>query len=571
MAFNIFRAKGAGIKAANEELSNRFRLASSVEQTATTSEGIFLLEENIRFLTKAELVDKVVVFCPATEPGIGVECNVDFLANCGLYFFMLHMPSSLAGASGLLLEFLGTSHDDLPTPACCSESKVMIQIQENFLSVAQGSALAEIVTCLMSSGPAQKKQKGELVSNSKSSGDDNTQGVTDNDGVVHPSQNRKRDADRILSWTALMRVASEELRKLLMGNNYIPEYKEEEIARRLDTERSISLSRSDSDPLKSIAALDSMMNMEAVRDFPKTLKALSLDFNRIKPRELSLYDFHDGPMSEVYPPSTTARCDMTAMTRLSRMFAGLERFLVTMCGAVYEGMFTPFRKRLTTVGFPGRLHSVAFMHDSVMAPLFILSIELRNEQQLDGTLRGPANVRKLIEERYHTLVLPNNDGMYQAREYDYVNTTHKKIDWVIAVPKPTPSAVAHPSMVPQPIPSVSQLKKMLKQTKGSSSSSAGAGIPPSAISTVGNVPSLPVVSSQAPTAKKGICLHNLAQSLGVQGVSCTHAQCYFEHAQLHTISKDGAIKATDKIKSWTLSISKPDLVKRITASTTMLP
>jgi hypothetical protein len=208
------------------------------------------------------------------------------------------------------------------------------------------------------------------------------------------------------------------------------------------------------------------------------------------------------------------------------------------------------------------------MADALMAPLYSLSIRLREDRLLDGSLRGSGNVRKLIEGAYEALVIPNNDGPSQAREFDYLNGTHTRIVWTVVTAAPKVNAQSSMAPQVQPVLSTSQLKKMLKQAKGSGSQNAGTGHLPAAAPAP-----VPLVSSQAPAvaAKKGICLHDLAQALGVQGVLCTHVPCHFSHAPLNTISKAGAIAAMEKIKTWTLSISKPELVKKVNASKTMLP
>jgi hypothetical protein len=66
-----------------------------------------------------------------------------------------------------------------------------------------------------------------------------------------------------------MRVCAEEFRLLYMGNSGISEFSQDDIFRRLDAEMSVSMSRSDDDPLKSIAATDSMMHMGVMEDFSK--------------------------------------------------------------------------------------------------------------------------------------------------------------------------------------------------------------------------------------------------------------------------------------------------------------
>ena len=344
--FSIFNARGGPtIERADEELVTRFNTAAEFVETATTEEGRFFLEENVSVVKKEELQNGLVVFCAVNEPGLGASSNADFYGRNGLLLYSIKLPSSLAGES-VALEFLGTSHEGLGAPSWAVKS-VMLPAPKIFLSVAQGSRLDQIVMSLESDEQIKKKTKGENnVSNSKSSGDD-TRTVMDKDGVVHPSDNKKRDADRILAWTPLMRVASEVHRIVYMGNDGVPEYKEVEILQRLEVERSIAINRSDDDPLKSFAAIDNISHLQVVKDEAKTMRLLRLDFQRTKPYELSLHDFYDGSRSEVYPPSTSALCDWTAMERLSRMFLGLERTLSVYCQPHYKGVFNDIRERLT--------------------------------------------------------------------------------------------------------------------------------------------------------------------------------------------------------------------------------
>jgi hypothetical protein len=556
MAYSIYKAKGSQqIARANAQLQKQFNDAAGLVEGATTEAGKFF-NECISKVDREDAVDTMVVFCAASELGSGVSLNADTLSNSGLILYSLVSPSGVSGDS-VHMELLGTSHDDLPNPGWASQS-VMLVRPTSFLAPAVGSALDDIVTQLLSTEHANKKQKGENSSNIKSSGDD-IKWVIDMDGVAHPSSNSKRDSDRFRPWTSLMRVASETHRVMYMGNYGIPEYKEAEIIVRLESERSLSTSRAEDYPLKGLASIETITHLEAVKNEAKFFMALSFNFQRISPLQLCLADFYDGTRLEVFPPSTTALCDMLAMERVSRMFLGLERFLTIFCGQEYKGTFTNLRDRLTVPGFPGRRHSFAFMMDWLQAPIFAATARLREARDTSGSLRGPSNVRALLEREFENLVFPSFSGKCQTSEFDYLSSTYTRIRWSPIVS--ASAVIAQSSALPQGQPGLSttQLKKMVKQSKLASGSNAAGG---------NHVTS----STQSATVTTNICLRDVARLLGVQGQLCKPPAgqvCRFTHAPLKTISKAGALAAIDKIKNPPSGLDLTDLRTKVTTSTTM--
>ena len=576
MSFSIFNAKGSQIEEPNEELTFRFGTAAKFISFGTSKGGLFLLEENISVMTKDELANGQVVFCALDQPGLGVSINADFYAQSCLLFYQVELPSGIAGES-ISLRFLGTSHDVEPLPSWVGKS-VMMKTEPVYLSVARDSKLDKLVMDLVPVTQDAKRHRGEnSSSNSKSSGDDNKT-VVDKDGMAHPSSNPKRDVDRIKGWTALMRLCSEPFRVMYMGNDGIPDMNASDILHRLDVMRSIAMNKDDSDPLKSVASIENIAHLEAIKDEKKTVGLLTLDLQRTKPLALCLQDFYDGSRGEVFPPSVSGLCDLQAVERFSRMFLGLERSLVALCDPLYKGVFIEFREKLARPTFLGRRHTIAYVLDVLQSPLFALSIRLREEKALDGSLRGPAKVRAILVEAYKTLTLPDYSGDAQSREFDYYQSTHKRIVWsgdsITPVANIQPAGT-NPGQVDL---SKSQLKKMLRQAKSPTSAShapSNPGIAPSA----GGNPSVlltaqPLATAQgqgsATKASQGLlCLRNLAQLLGIPGQACTVHPCKFAHEALKATSKAGALAAIDKLRSFPTGIDKADMVAKIAASTTM--
>ena len=565
--FSIFNARGSKIVQASAILVNHFRTAANYSAVAVTGEGKFLLEENISVLERKDLTDGSVVFCAIDELTVGGAPTADFFANSPLVIYRMKLPSGLAGES-VSLEFLGTSHDGVETPEWADKS-VMIETQEIFLSIAQGSKLDDVVMSLIPVVQDQKRQKGESMSSySKSSGDD-TKNIVDKDGVAHPSSNQKRDQDRIAVWTSLQRITSEDHRKMYMGNDGVQDYKFDEIQCRLEVQRSVITTIGDDHPLRSIAGIDSISHLEAVKEAKKTHRFLNFDFQRRTPMDLSLFDFFDGPRTEVYPPSATAMGDMQAMEKISRMFSGLERALRSFCSPLYKDVFLALRERLTVHNFPGRHHTCAYLMDVIQSPLFALSVRLREDKALDGSLRGPVNVRALLVKAYGDLKIPTFDGDSQSAEKDFLAVPFRRILWSLVTAAPPVAAIPTPSVanLVQAPPSTSQLKKMLRQKKASlgATSAAGSNAFSAAASRAPSVPA--AATSQAHVTP--LCLKHLAQQLGVPNQACRNTPCRFGHRPLNLISKAGAIASIENIKTFPADIDKMDLVAKISASRTM--
>jgi len=576
MSYSIFNARGSHIEQPRVELFSRFKDAAMFISRAESAEGFFLLEENVSVIKNDELANGLVVFCALGQPDHGVSIDADFFAKECLIFYVVELPSGMAGES-ISLRFLGTSHDVASLPDWVGKSVIM-KTQQVYLSVARDSQLDKLVMNLVPDSQDLKRQRGENnSSNSKSSGDD-TKTVIDKDGVVHPSSNPKRDVDRIKLWTPLMRLVSEQYRIMYMGNDGIPEMIANDIIQRLDVTRSIAINKSDSDPLKSVASMDNIAHLEVIKDEKKTCNLLMLDLRRTQPFGLCLQDFYDGARSEVFPPSITALCDQLAVERVARMFSGLERSLVALCDPLYRGVFASFRDKLLQPTFPGRRHTVAFVLDVLQSPLFALSIRLREDKTLDGSLRGPAKVRALLISAYEALVIPNYDGDWQSREFDYMQSTHQRITWSGVPTSPAASIQPAGASLGQAELSKSQMRKLLKQTQKAPVSTPHAPSIPGGASSAGGGPTVPpLVQPFAPTQNQGsatktgqgLCLRNLAQSLGMQGQVCTAHPCKFGHEALKATSKAGALAVIDKLKSFPTGIDKADMLARIAASTLM--
>lgn len=582
--FSIFNTRGSQIVEPREELLLRFETAAKFIPNGTSKEGRFLLEENISVVKSGELVNGQVVFCALDQPDLRVSSDADFYAKSCLLFYQVELPSEMAGEH-ISLRFLGTSHD-VEIPDWVSES-VMMKTESVYLSVGQGSVLDKIVENLVGDMQASKRHKGEnSSSNSKSSGDDNKT-VVDKDGTVHSSSNQKRDVDRIKDWTSLMRLTSESYRLMYMGNDGIPNMNPEEIIRRLDVMRSVAMLRDDTDPLKSVASVENIAYLEVIKDEKKTMNFLLFDVQRTKPLHLALPDFYDGKRSEVYPPSGTDLCDQNVVERISRMFVGLERSLAALCDPSYKGVFTQFRDKLSQPSFVGRRHTVAFVLDVLQSPLFALSIRLREDKALDGSLRGPIKVRAILIAAYEALVIPNYSGDWQSREFDYLNTTFKRITWTGVAPvtprvSTQPAADANSQLSStnsvQGSLSNNQLKKILKQAKtpaGASHASSNPGNASNAgggLSTSSTGQHSGTASGQLSATKTGqglLCLRHLAQLLGVQGQACMSHPCKFVHEVLKDTSKAGTVAAIEKLKSFPAGIDKADMLARIAKSTSM--
>lgn len=553
---------------AGDDLQRLFDVAGSFsEEEGKTDEGKIFLSEVVSVLDKTEIKNRMFLLCPSRLPENGESSNSDFLASCGLFIWQVTgLPSDDATVT-LPLQFIGPSHNDLPVPDFVSGA-VLLKTPARALSVAAGSFLEETVKALLSEGEnARKRFKGENNCVLKSSGDDE-KGVMDKDGVVHPSENKKRDIERLSEWTAFMRLVNEPMRKAIMGNDGVPEWKKESILRRLESSRSISASRKIDDPLSSLAQIDRISHLPAVKDEEKMLRMWSMDFQRSSPLLLTLADFYDGTRTEVYPPSTTDYCSVIAMERLSRMFLGLEKFLTTFCDPQYRGVFDKLRDQLEAHSFGGRRHVFAFLYDSAQGPLFRLSITLREEKETRGCLRGPANVRALLEQAYAEWACPNFDGPSQSLEHDFLHQTYKRIVWCPTPASPPPAAQPSALVPSQGVLTASQLKKMLKLAKASTPSVAVSTPAPPLLT---SLPPAPSGRSQANATapKKGICLQDMALLLGASSQPCPHAACHFQHAPLNGISKVDAMAAVEKVKKWPLSVTKPALLTAITASTVM--
>jgi hypothetical protein len=576
MAYSIFNARGSRIEEPRAELFSRFKEAAMFISHAESKEGFFLLEENVSVIKNGELANGLVVFCALSQPDHGVSIDADFFAKECLLFYTVELPSGIAGES-ISLRFLGTSHDVASLPDWVGKSVIM-KTQQVYLSVARDSNLDKLVMNLAPDSHDAKRQRGENnSSNSKSSGDD-TKTVIDKDGVVHPSSNPKRDVDRIKLWTPLMRLVSDDFRTMYMGNDGIPEMNVTDILQRLDVTRSVAINKIDSDPLKSVASIDNIAHLEAVKDEKKTYNLLMFDVRRTQPLGLCLQDFYDGVRSEVFPPSITALCDQLAVERVARMFSGLERSLVALCDPLYRGVFASFRDKLSQPTFVGRRHTVAFVLDVLQSPLFALSIRLREDKALDGSLRGPAKVRALLISAYEALVIPNYDGDWQSREFDYMQSTHKRITWSGVPTSPAASIQPAGTILDQAELSRSQMKRLLKRTQKAPASTPHAPSIPGGASSAGGGPAVPplvqpfaVTQNQGSATKtgQGLCLRNLAQMLGMQGQACTAHPCKFGHEALKATSKVGALAAIDKLKSFPTGIDKVDMLARIAASTLM--
>ena len=77
---------------------------------AESAGGLFLLEENVSVIKNDELTNGLVVFCALSQPDHGVSIDADFFAKECLLFYVVELPSGIAGES-ISLRFLGTTHD----------------------------------------------------------------------------------------------------------------------------------------------------------------------------------------------------------------------------------------------------------------------------------------------------------------------------------------------------------------------------------------------------------------------------------------------------------------------------